>query len=305
MSSTNKTPNYGLPQYIDTDKPTFLGDFNDAMGIIDKGMNDNKNSAGEGSNKMDEANARIGDAEETLTETQNQVDSISGLADTIETKVQTALTQANDAATKSGQANTNSTAAVNAANQASTDANAALQQAQGNVSQINGLNARVSALESSIAKAGDYLLAVSTSANGTGNTGAAIGNYAFPETITVDNEEYTFLTSGGYSSAAFGNANCIVNITDKGFTSTANNATFMLASVVGFYAKTSKISNYVVDSMTISTTTKPIPKKDGYKLLFFAGTGSVSGNGSKFISGNTGLYNIAGSFSNAQLVYGK
>ena len=147
MSSTNKTPNYGLPQYIDTDKPTFLGDFNDAMGIIDKGMNDNKNSAGEGSNKMDEANARIGDAEETLTETQNQVDSISGLADSIETKVQTALTQANDAATKSGQANTNSTAAVNAANQASTDANAALQQAQGNVSQINGLESRVTALE--------------------------------------------------------------------------------------------------------------------------------------------------------------
>lgn len=147
MSSTNKTPNYGLPQYIDTDKPTFLGDFNDAMGIIDKGMNDNKNSAGEGSNKMDEANARIGDAEETLTETQNQVDSISGLADTIEEKVQTALTQANDAATKSGQANTNSTAAVNAANQASTDANAALQQAQGNVSQINGLDARVKVLE--------------------------------------------------------------------------------------------------------------------------------------------------------------
>lgn len=148
MSSTNKTPNYALPQYIGTDKPTFLGDFNDAMDIIDKGMNDNKNSAAEGSNKMDEANARIGDAEKTLTETQNQVDSISGLADTIETKVQTALTQANDAATKSGQANTNSTVAVNAANKASTDANAALQQAQGNVTQINGLDARVTALES-------------------------------------------------------------------------------------------------------------------------------------------------------------
>ena len=152
MSSTNKTPNYGLPQYIDTDKPTFLGDFNDAMGIIDKGMNDNKNSAGEGSNKMDEANSRIGDAEETLTETQNQVDGISGLADEIEGKVQTALTQANDAATKSGQANTNSTAAVNAANQASTDANAALQQAQGNVSQINELDARVTALEGDTGK---------------------------------------------------------------------------------------------------------------------------------------------------------
>lgn len=152
MSSTNKTPNYGLPQYIDTDKPTYLGDFNDAMGIIDKGMNDNKNAAGEGSNKMDEANARIGDAEESLTETQNQVDGISGLAETIEAKVQTALTQANDAAKKSGQANTNSTAAVNAANQASTNANAALQQAQGNVSQINGLDARVTALEGDTGK---------------------------------------------------------------------------------------------------------------------------------------------------------
>lgn len=305
MSSTNKTPNYDLPQYIDTDKPTFLGDFNDAMGIIDKGMNDNKNSAGEGSNKMDEANARIGDAEKTLTETQNQVDSISGLADTIEKKVQTALTQANDAATKSGQANTNSAAAVNAANQASTDANAALQQAQGNVSQINGLDARVSALESSIVKAGDYLLAVFTSANGTGNPGATIGNYTFPETITVDEEEYTFITSGGYSSAAFGNTSCIVNITNTGFTSTANNATFMLACVIGFYAKTSKKTNYVVDSMTVSSTITPIPKKDGYKLLFFAGTGSVSGNGSRFISGNAGQYNISGSFANAQLVYGK
>lgn len=305
MSSTNKTPNYDLPQYIDTDKPTFLVDFNDAMEIIDKGMNDNKNAAGEGSNKMDEANTRIGDAEETLTETQNQVDSISGLADAIEEKVQTALTQANDAATKSGQANTNSTAAVNAANQASTDANAALQQAQGNVSQINGLGARVSALESSIVKAGDYLLAVTTSANGTGTPGASIGNYTFPETITVEEEEYTFITSGGYSSAAFGNANCIVNITNTGFTSTSNNATFMLACVIGFYAKTSKKTNYVVASMTVSSTTKPIPKKDGYKLLFFAGTGSVSGNGSRLISGNTGLYNIAGSFANAQLVYGK
>lgn len=174
MSSTNKTPNYGLPQYIGTDKPTYLGDFNDAMGIIDKGMNDNKNAAGEGSNKMDEANARIGDAEESLTETQNQVDSISGLAETIEAKVQTALTQANDAATKSGQANTNSTAAVNAANQASTDANAALQQAQGNVSQINGLAARVTALEGDTGK---ILFAGSLQATSSDYTNPGHGNF--------------------------------------------------------------------------------------------------------------------------------
>ena len=38
MSSTNTTPNFGLPQYIPTDKPTFLGDFNKAMLDIDTNM---------------------------------------------------------------------------------------------------------------------------------------------------------------------------------------------------------------------------------------------------------------------------
>lgn len=38
MSSTNKTENYDLPQWIGTDKPTFLGDFNGAFLAIDKGM---------------------------------------------------------------------------------------------------------------------------------------------------------------------------------------------------------------------------------------------------------------------------
>lgn len=35
MPYTNKTPHYNLPQYIGSDKPTYLGDFNDAMSIID------------------------------------------------------------------------------------------------------------------------------------------------------------------------------------------------------------------------------------------------------------------------------
>lgn len=35
MAFTNSTPNYGLPQYIGTDKPTYLGDFNGAMATID------------------------------------------------------------------------------------------------------------------------------------------------------------------------------------------------------------------------------------------------------------------------------
>ena len=32
MGATNRTANYDLPQWIGTDKPTFLGDLNDAFG---------------------------------------------------------------------------------------------------------------------------------------------------------------------------------------------------------------------------------------------------------------------------------
>lgn len=45
MSSTNKTTNYELPQFISTDKPTWLGDFNGAMGTIDTTMKANETAA--------------------------------------------------------------------------------------------------------------------------------------------------------------------------------------------------------------------------------------------------------------------
>ena len=41
MSSTNKTTNYELPQFISTDKPTWLGDFNGSMQTIDIQMKAN------------------------------------------------------------------------------------------------------------------------------------------------------------------------------------------------------------------------------------------------------------------------
>lgn len=39
MSSTNKTEHYSLPQFIGSDIPTWLGDFNSAMTAIDSGIN--------------------------------------------------------------------------------------------------------------------------------------------------------------------------------------------------------------------------------------------------------------------------
>lgn len=45
MSSTNKTTNYKLSQYIGTDKPTYLGDYNGDMLKIDNQMKVNADSA--------------------------------------------------------------------------------------------------------------------------------------------------------------------------------------------------------------------------------------------------------------------
>lgn len=45
MSSTKKTPNYNLSQYIGTDKPTYLGDYNGDMLKIDTQLKANADSA--------------------------------------------------------------------------------------------------------------------------------------------------------------------------------------------------------------------------------------------------------------------
>ena len=45
MSSTNKTPNYDLSQYVGTDKPTYLGDYNGDMLKIDEQMKANNDAA--------------------------------------------------------------------------------------------------------------------------------------------------------------------------------------------------------------------------------------------------------------------
>ena len=47
MAHTNSTPNYGLPQFIGDDKPTFLGDMNGAFSDIDTAMKANEVSAQE------------------------------------------------------------------------------------------------------------------------------------------------------------------------------------------------------------------------------------------------------------------
>lgn len=74
MSSTNKTTNYKLSQYIGTDKPTYLGDYNGDMLKIDNQMKANADSA---SNATSAAGAAQAVAEKASKNVQALNDSVT------------------------------------------------------------------------------------------------------------------------------------------------------------------------------------------------------------------------------------
>jgi hypothetical protein len=61
MASTNKTNNFNLSQFIETDKPTFLGDYNTDMNKIDDALEANKLNSEKNNNS-------IGNLQELTTE---------------------------------------------------------------------------------------------------------------------------------------------------------------------------------------------------------------------------------------------
>lgn len=81
MSHTNKTPNYDLPQFIGTDKASWLGDLNPAFLEIDAGMQANKVaaqsaevSAGKASALAQSANSVANSANSSATSALTKID---------------------------------------------------------------------------------------------------------------------------------------------------------------------------------------------------------------------------------------
>lgn len=110
MSFTNKTPNYNLPQWLGTDKPSWLVDVNGAFSSIDTAI---KAAADSGSGADATAKAALETAQ-TAQETANG-----------------AVEQADNANTKADAANVTAGNAQTAAGTALTNANTALGLAQG------------------------------------------------------------------------------------------------------------------------------------------------------------------------------
>lgn len=81
MGYTNTTSNYHLPQYVADDRPSYLGDWNEAMGIIDTGMQENKNSNASTSTAVTNLTERVNgmdeDVQQALSDAQ---EAVTGLA---------------------------------------------------------------------------------------------------------------------------------------------------------------------------------------------------------------------------------
>lgn len=123
MSSTNKTPNYELSQYVGTDKPTYLGDYNGDMLKIDKQLKANADSA---SNATSAAGSAQAVAEQASKSVQNLNDSVTANSADIaslktkntqqDVSIQNATNSASSAVSKANQ-NEHNIADINTRNQ--------------------------------------------------------------------------------------------------------------------------------------------------------------------------------------------
>jgi hypothetical protein len=122
MASTNKTSNYKLSQYIGTDKPTYLGDYNSDMSKIDAQMKANSDAA---SNAASAAGSAEAVAEKASKDVANLTQSVTANSEDI-------------AAVK--VKNTQQDAAIQNANNTASSALSKATQNEQNVTDINSRN---------------------------------------------------------------------------------------------------------------------------------------------------------------------
>lgn len=114
MASTNKTPNLELPQFIGTDKPSWLVDFNDAMNIIDEKVHESNTNANEALNNANNAmgeisgyTADIEQANNNANEAKENAETANTIATNAKNTADNALNTANSAVTELGSLKSN------------------------------------------------------------------------------------------------------------------------------------------------------------------------------------------------------
>lgn len=125
MAHTNSTSNYELSQFIGTDKPTFLGDYNGDMQKIDAAIKGAKDTADGASTTANAASALATSASETATTAASAAASADANATTALNTANGATTTANSALSTANSAASTATSAAETATAADTKATAA------------------------------------------------------------------------------------------------------------------------------------------------------------------------------------
>lgn len=125
MAHTNSTSNYELSQFIGTDKPTFLGDYNGDMQKIDAAIKASKDTADGASTTANAASALATSASETATTAASAAASADANATTALNTANGATTTANSALSTANSAASTATSASETATAANTKATAA------------------------------------------------------------------------------------------------------------------------------------------------------------------------------------
>ena len=190
MGSTNKTAHYELPQFVANDKPSWLGDVNEAMEAIDTGIYGAKSSAD--------------GAQQTANNAVAGVASAGTRMDGIQTQLDTVATQANQTATT--VAGHTSSIATNSAN-------------------INTLNSRMGSTDISSIGDGTVTGAIDAIAQGGGSEpqliASAEANTTWQAQLTALQSAWTGLTADqkkrAYLLRGNGDVYRISNITEGKF----------------------------------------------------------------------------------------
>ena len=122
MSSTNKTTYYELSQYIGTDKPTYLGDYNSDMSKIDTGIHEAEDKATTASQNAGSAIARVGVVEKTVQSHTSAITTLQTDVTGLKESVKTAQNTATEGSQKADSAQQIANSALLTANNASSKA---------------------------------------------------------------------------------------------------------------------------------------------------------------------------------------
>ncbi len=87
MGATNHTTNYSLPQFVGSDKPSWLTDINGAFEDIDDGMKANADAAAGAAGDVASLGSRVTTAEGNITSLQGSVGTLNGKMASAETKI--------------------------------------------------------------------------------------------------------------------------------------------------------------------------------------------------------------------------